>query len=99
MSEIDWRSIGARVRQARKRASMSQDALAGCIGLMRSSVANIETGRQRTPLDTLAQIATTLDVSSQWIVFGSEGVVERVCVLPAEISDDLTEMARLARTL
>ena len=39
-------TLGARILAARKRARITQDQLASAIGLSRSSVANIEAGRQ-----------------------------------------------------
>lgn len=56
-------SFGANVKRAREAKSWTQDDLAGLIGLTRSSVANIEAGRQDTPLSRAAIIAAALDSS------------------------------------
>ena len=51
------RVLGARVRQLRERAGDSQGDLAGALGLSRTSVVNVEAGRQRPPLATVYRIA------------------------------------------
>jgi transcriptional regulator with XRE-family HTH domain len=60
--EIDgfYANLGKRVRKARNNKGMSQQTLASHIGLTRSSVANLEAGRQRVPVHLLVQIAATL---------------------------------------
>ncbi|MFE0473234.1 helix-turn-helix domain-containing protein [Streptomyces sp. NPDC058947] len=55
-------AVGLRVREARTAARMTQAQLAEGLGLTRSSVANVEAGRQRTPLHVFAMIAEALDV-------------------------------------
>lgn len=45
-------AVGKRVKMMRKRAGMNQQALADAIGLQRTSVANIEAGRQAISLRT-----------------------------------------------
>ena len=53
-------AIGARVRAARKRTGMTQEALAAAISKTAESVFNIERGRQLPMLDTLADLAAAL---------------------------------------
>ncbi|MFI0510481.1 helix-turn-helix domain-containing protein [Streptomyces sp. WSLK1-5] len=55
-------SVGDRVRGARIAARLTQAELAGRLGLVRSSIANIEAGRQRVPLHTFVAIADALRV-------------------------------------
>ena len=52
--------LGERVRRARESARYSQERLANCVGLSRSSVANIETGRQPIYIHALVRIAKEL---------------------------------------
>lgn len=54
--------VGQRVRSARERAGLTQDALALRVALSRTSVTNIERGRQRVLLHTLWDIASVLGV-------------------------------------
>ncbi|MET7499564.1 helix-turn-helix domain-containing protein [Streptomyces microflavus] len=55
-------TVGDRIRGARIAARLTQADLASRLGLVRSSIANIEAGRQRVPLHTLVAIATALAV-------------------------------------
>ena len=56
-----YKDVGQLVRDARKRANnMTQKALAMTVGLTRTSLTNIEKGRQRIMLHTFSEIATAL---------------------------------------
>jgi DNA-binding XRE family transcriptional regulator len=57
--------VGRRVRLARERAGMTQDALAGRVSLSRTSVTNIEKGRQKILLHTLWNMADALGVTPE----------------------------------
>lgn len=52
-----YAELGGRVRRAREAAGLTQPELAKALGLTRSSVSNLEAGRQRPPLHLLAAIA------------------------------------------
>jgi transcriptional regulator with XRE-family HTH domain len=55
--------IGLKIRAARLDRSWKQDDLAEAVGLTRSSVANIEAGRQKTLVHSLVRIAESLNVA------------------------------------
>jgi transcriptional regulator with XRE-family HTH domain len=55
-----YAAVGARVRSARDGAGLSQSMLAHRIGFTRSSVANLEAGRQRIALHLFVLIAQEL---------------------------------------
>ena len=57
-----YRQLGENIRTYRKRSKLSQDRLAKLIGLTRTSLTNIENGRQHPPLHTLCEIAEKLKV-------------------------------------
>jgi transcriptional regulator with XRE-family HTH domain len=48
--DLFYREFGRRVQIARRRANLSQQDLARAIGLTRTSVTNIEKGRQHVPV-------------------------------------------------
>jgi len=52
-----WAEIGRRIRDARVGAGLTQDELAGAVGLTRASIANVEAGRQVVDALRLALIA------------------------------------------
>lgn len=56
-------TYGAGIKQAREQKGMTQEHLASLVGLTRSSIANIEAGRQDTPLSQAVLLAEVLGVS------------------------------------
>jgi transcriptional regulator with XRE-family HTH domain len=58
-----YRVVGERIRDERKRQNITQDELAKEIGLTRTSITNVENGRQKLLLHTLFQIADYLGTS------------------------------------
>jgi transcriptional regulator with XRE-family HTH domain len=54
------REVGLRLARARKDRGITQEELARRIGLPRPSYANIESGRQRVPLDVVWRAAIVL---------------------------------------
>ena len=56
------RAVGSRVREARTAAHLSQEQLAQRIGVTRSSVANLEAGRQDMNLSRIAGILAALGI-------------------------------------
>jgi transcriptional regulator with XRE-family HTH domain len=60
-----YAEVGRRVRLARERAGLTQDALAGRVSLSRTSVTNIEKGRQKVLLHTLCSLADALGVAPE----------------------------------
>lgn len=59
MEDQDWlyREIGRRIREARRRASLTQVELAQKAGLARTSITNIEMGNQQPTVHALWRIA------------------------------------------
>lgn len=68
--EIDrfYADFGRRVRAARERRGLTQQQLAAGLGLTRSSVANVEAGRQRALLHTAVAIAGAAGVPTNDLV-------------------------------
>jgi transcriptional regulator with XRE-family HTH domain len=54
------RALGERIRAARERAGVKQDQLAQAVGLSRTSITNIERGRQGVQAHLLVRIAAVL---------------------------------------
>jgi DNA-binding XRE family transcriptional regulator len=57
-----YRAFGAKVATARKARKITQAKLASVLGLSRTSVTNIEKGRQQVQVHTLARLADILSV-------------------------------------
>jgi transcriptional regulator with XRE-family HTH domain len=77
-------AIGQRIRKAREERRCSQAELAKHAGLTRTSICNIERGRQHVPLHTLYAIARVL-------------AIQPMMLLPRMKTDDDGLDRRLAR--
>jgi transcriptional regulator with XRE-family HTH domain len=60
-----YQEVGRRIQEARKRRKprLTQESLAEMVSLTRTSITNVEKGRQRFLLHTLVEIASALHVS------------------------------------
>ncbi len=75
-----YTALGARIRAARIKAKSSQEDLARAVGLARTSITNIEKGRQPLQAHVLAKIAESLST-------------EPAALLPPAINPDPTASA------
>ena len=57
-----YAALGKRIRALRRQANLSQEDVAERVGLTRTSITNIERGRQQLQVHTLVAIAHTLGV-------------------------------------
>lgn len=57
-----YKIFGKKLAEARKKQGLTQEKLAVASSLSRSSIANIESGRQAIPLHTLLLIANALKI-------------------------------------
>lgn len=60
--------IGSRLKQRRSEIGRTQDELADAVGLLRTSIANIESGRQRTPVHVLYNLCLALSTDLEAIL-------------------------------
>ena len=94
--------VGNKIKEIRTRAKVTQTELAKALGLTRSSVANIEAGRQRVQLHGLVQAATVLKVSIDDLVYTPDFDQNNLVAIPgidkqpATTADFLSAVARRA---
>ncbi len=55
-----YEMIGTRVRSRRMLGHLTQSQLAQAVGVLRTTISNIESGRQQAPLDVLYNICAVL---------------------------------------
>ena len=60
-----YSGLGARLREARVKAGLSQEALADRASLSRTSISNIESGRQRVLAHMVYVLAAAVGISPQ----------------------------------
>jgi len=58
-----YAEVGRRIRQTREERGLTQEALAELVSLTRTSITNIEKGRQKILAHTLVDLATALRVT------------------------------------
>lgn len=64
-------SIGSNIRAARIRADLTQEEMSEKIGVTPQYLSDLERGLVGTSIPTLIKICTSLNVSSDFILFGS----------------------------
>ncbi len=57
-----YRIVGSRIRQRREKLKLSQNKIADDVGVQRTSITNIESGRQKPPLHLLYSICLALKI-------------------------------------
>ena len=75
------RSIGERIRQARKSRGMSQSDLAVRVGVSQPAIANWESGVHDPRRLTLAKLADALDAPLDWLAAGDSRRRVRTCLV------------------
>lgn len=71
-----YQQIGERIRQQRVRVNLTQEQLAEAIGVLRTSITNLEAGRQRVPLHVLYELCVVLDVDLTEILPKQEEIIQ-----------------------
>jgi transcriptional regulator with XRE-family HTH domain len=65
-------NIGERIRQARRNAGLSQEALSGRIGVNRSYLSLVENGKSSPTFDFLEKVSSGLELKSEDLILGQE---------------------------
>lgn len=68
---------GKLIREARKRAGLTQSQLAGLIGCSRTAITRWERGERWITADTISRLATALDVRQSDLVSGLTSIVKK----------------------
>lgn len=87
--------IGANIRTARMRADLTQEKMSEMIGVTPQYLSDLERGLVGTSIPTLMKICTELNVSSDFILFGSSSekdsanstLIEKIQRLPKNKAD------------
>ena len=68
MKELDFSSIGQRIRVVRNDKHLTQEYLANATGVNVSHISNIETSKVKVSLTLLVQICNALDVTMDYLL-------------------------------
>ena len=101
---IDYAALGKRIREARKRAGLTQEHLAEASALSAAHIGHIERGTRVPSLETMLKIAVTLHTSIDVLLTDSYGEEDRSLCLPEEIAKNaekqtLRDLCAHAQTL
>ena len=69
--EIDYRSIGQRIREYGKKARFSQEILAEKVGISTIHMSHIESGNAVYSLKVFITIVIILNASTDYLLFGT----------------------------
>lgn len=96
-----YEQLGDRIRQARRNAGLSQEELGRRVGLNRSSISNVEKGRQRILAHVLMDFSAALSVPSARLLGDGPAEPDLLSGLPEEtksfVNDVLTEAGQTRR--
>ena len=72
MAEIElvYRAVGTRIQMLRIALGITQEDLAKRVGYTRTSLVNIEQGRQRIPLHQIEEIAKAIGCTTKHLLKG-----------------------------
>lgn len=84
-----YKAIGQQVRARREKHELTQGQLAARVGLQRTSLSNIEAGRQKMLVDTLVSIAAELGVKASSLLPQSD--IQTTRPLTLSVPDHLDE--------
>jgi transcriptional regulator with XRE-family HTH domain len=86
VAENLYRLVGERIRRLRDDAGLTQEDLAKKVGLKRTSITNVERGRQRLPLHQMVMIADQLGAELRDLVPARAELAEGAKV-PVRVGD------------
>ena len=81
-SQTFYAQLGIRIKGAREERGLTQDALGDSVGLSRTSITNVEKGKQKVLLHTFVNIANTLKVNPESLLpktqLSSDGELDQI---------------------
>lgn len=83
--ELLYRRIGERLKHRREELGLKQGQLAEAVGLLRTSITNIESGRQRPPIHLLYALCAALNLEAADVLPASEEMSRPITVPVGEI--------------
>jgi transcriptional regulator with XRE-family HTH domain len=94
-----YAKLGDSIRRRREELRLTQAELGESLGLSRTSVTNIERGRQRLLIDQFQRVCKALDVSADMLLASLDADSRPVVRQPSELRRMPTVTAYLQRTL
>lgn len=86
-----YRMVGMQLRERREKLKLSQNTIADDVGVQRTSITNIESGRQKPPLHLLYSICLALKIELA-DVLPKTGDVELRHVVDVQVNKETKQM-------
>lgn len=67
---IDYKAMGSRIQECRKNKKLTQEQMAEKLDISVSFISRVERGCVKVSLETLAKIATILEISPSYFIDG-----------------------------
>ena len=99
---MNYFKIGERIRKIRKERAYSQEKLAELINISVTHMSHIETGNTKLSLPVFAELATMLNVSADYLIFGYDDKTnsEKLLSIISNCSDKEIEIiTNIAQTI
>ena len=99
MVTIDYKDLGKRVRELRRKMGLTQETLAEKCGISASFMGHIERGTRVASIETLVGLCNLLQVTPQYLLSASLNTFEPYMPtgISAENRNRLSEFLRLAQ--
>ncbi len=68
MIEVNIKELGEKIRELRTECGLSQKQLAAKIGVATNTVSQYESGKSKTSIDVLANLAVALDTTTDFLL-------------------------------
>lgn len=94
-----YRHLGKRIRTQRESVNMTQEELATSIGMLRTSVVNIEAGRQRPPLHVIYQICHQLGIEPSSLMPNLDDVIDVQVAVAGDVQELPPQAAQIFKQL
>ncbi len=86
-----YETIGQGIRRRRLELGITQGQLAQTAGVLRSSIANVETGKQRSPLHLIYRLCAALNLDARQVLPDTSEVI-RGSRIEVDTGDAVVEM-------
>jgi len=96
MNDKIYRLFGDRVRELREKRNVTQEELGRRVALSRTSITNIEKGRQRVLLHQMVSIATALEAKPEELMPPASATMEDPVLRP-DVARVVQEISKLKK--
>ena len=87
--EINYKTVGQRIRTARLQKKLSQSALGGLVGCSNNHISHIETAQPKVSLSMLSKLALALDQDLDYFLLDTQ-YAKRDRLIDEEIAEKLS---------